>query len=247
MNRAALIAGATLGHLTLLVAPVCAIGEAGQILRDPAVVVFLLLAGLLTLADAPAIGRDDPVGPADRAALATGLLLLATFWTALLETAWRRSHPFGISETCGALAMLGGVALRTAAVRSLGHQFVTAHRAGTLVQTGLHAHLRHPSESGNIAVALGACVLLGGRLAFLPAIALVILIFRRVNMEDMFLRRSHGRAFERYELRVGGLWPRWGDGRDRTPDPSGRPVSLAANRNRCEDRSRTQTYDRTNE
>jgi len=125
----------------------------------------------------------------------------------------------GIRSGLGAACMSVGAALRWSAVRSLGPSFVTELREGPLVESGPYRWLRHPSETGNIAVALGACLLLGSWRAMAPFGGAFFLICWRVRREDVFMRCIHGRRFERYEARVGGLLPRPSRGLSKGADP----------------------------
>lgn len=207
--RAAMVAVAALVHIGLLLAPVIVLGGSLSVFTDPALALFLVLATALLLADVPAIGRDEDDRETQGLALLAGLLMLATFTIALGERAWRRDTHVGVSSVAGALVMLTGVGLRVAAVRTLGPQFVTAPRIGPLVETGTYAWLRHPSEAGNLAVTLGACLLLGGRWAVLPWVGLLVTVRSCVWKEDVYLDRWHGRRHARYKARVGGLFPKW--------------------------------------
>jgi protein-S-isoprenylcysteine O-methyltransferase len=100
-------------------------------------------------------------------------------------------------------------------VRTLGRAFVTETRgvdvddeSTRLVETGVYAWLRHPSEAGNFAVALGACLLLGsGAAAVVVAAGVVPFTLLRLRREDVGLERAHGVQFRRYARRVKGLVP----------------------------------------
>jgi len=199
--------GAGLNAAVLLL-PALASGRALAWLGVPAVRLFLAGAGLLCLGDllhAPAAAPEaGPDAPTARLAWATGLALLLTFWTAL---ATRGPGPVA----AGCAAMLGGAALRAAAIRRLGAFFVTEVRVlpgQALLRRGVYAHLRHPSETGLLLAALGGCVLLGsvaGAVAW--AVLLVPLVLVRVRREDAVLARAFGPAHADYVRGVGALLP----------------------------------------
>ncbi len=55
--------------------------------------------------------------------------------------------------------MVAGIALRIAAIVALGEAFVSAHRASIPRTHGLYRIIRHPSETGQLLLALGAAVM----------------------------------------------------------------------------------------
>jgi protein-S-isoprenylcysteine O-methyltransferase Ste14 len=136
--------------------------------------------------------------------------MLTTFWTALLErTLVSRGEPCSL-QPCGAALMLAGSALRAAAVLTLGRSFVTGFRAATdrpLVQHRIYSWIRHPSETGNLSIVVGACLLLESRLAPAFLLALVPIILRRIGREDQSLAYAHGCCFRQYTRRVKRLIP----------------------------------------
>jgi protein-S-isoprenylcysteine O-methyltransferase Ste14 len=210
-------------HAALLLAPLIVAGRLPRALGDAAVLLFLLLAHGFSLCDAPTLARPrGPVGLrpsgedrlAHRWALATGLLLLATFWACLLERSRGRegAAPPGWPQALGASLMLAGLSLRAAAVRTLGGQFVTelppAGPSPSLVEHGVYARVRHPSEAGNLAVVLGATLLLESRAGLALALAGVLpVVLGRIRLEDRHLARVFGSEYSRYARRVRGLVP----------------------------------------
>ncbi|MCA9665163.1 MAG: hypothetical protein KC503_06230, partial [Myxococcales bacterium] len=83
---------------------------------------------------------------------------------------------------------VGGAALRVAAVATLGRHFVSqtrAHGAESRVRRGVYAHLRHPSELGLVALAVGAGVVAGSAGALCLALgALLPLSLVRMRREE---------------------------------------------------------------
>jgi protein-S-isoprenylcysteine O-methyltransferase Ste14 len=164
---------------------------------------FFLLAGAHSLAEASLQTGNDSVGT--RGAYATGLTLLFIFTLAL---ATGRSHSLSL---LGGALMVVGILLRAAAMRALGGRFVTGVRAAPrkeLVVHGLYATLRHPSETGLICLAAGAALLLGSNAALLVfGLALLPLVVIRVRYEDKGLRSLYGRDYADYSAKVPGLIP----------------------------------------
>jgi protein-S-isoprenylcysteine O-methyltransferase Ste14 len=211
-------------HAAVLVAPAVALGLGGRLAGDPAVWTFLLLASAFYLGDAARAESPWSRRPCQAAgqrtvlllAGMTGLALLAIFWTGLLGRAAGPARGISGLELAGAAVMLAGVALRRAAVRRLGRFFVTEVAVAPdqpLVTDGPYRWVRHPSETGTLAAALGACLLLGSpQAAAVWAAVLVPLVVWRVRIEDRGLRRAFGRRHRRYARRTGALLPgpvRW--------------------------------------
>jgi protein-S-isoprenylcysteine O-methyltransferase Ste14 len=210
-------------HAALLLAPLVVAGRLPRALGDAAILLFLLLAHGFFLCDAPTLARPRglvglrPSGEAvlaRRWALATGLLLLATFWACLLERARGRegAAPLGWPQASGASLMLAGISLRAAAVRTLGRRFVTElspdEAAPSLVEHGVYARVRHPSEAGNLGVVLGAAVLLESRSGLALALGGVLpVVLGRIRLEDRHLARVFPERYRRYAGRVRSLIP----------------------------------------
>ena len=206
-------------HVSSLVAPLVGLRLARPALGDPAVRLFLLLAVAFSLADLPTLFHDSkavlrPPSADDRLArrwgLFTGLLLLAAFWTGLLERALAGGQGPAWPQACGALLMLAGTALRAAAVVTLGRAFITEWRVDAdqpLIEHRIYARVRHPSETGNLAVLLGACLVLESRLALAFFLLDGPMTLLRIRGEDRRLADVHGSRFRRYARRVKRLVP----------------------------------------
>jgi protein-S-isoprenylcysteine O-methyltransferase len=93
-----------------------------------------------------------------------------------------------------AAAMLGGLALRTWAVRELGKYFtwnVEVQADQRVIRSGPYRLLRHPSYTGALVTFLFACVLLRSWVAALGALVLLPLAFlRRIAHEEALLARA---------------------------------------------------------
>jgi protein-S-isoprenylcysteine O-methyltransferase len=140
-----------------------------------------------------AAGAPDPCrdgAPGTRLALVSALALLATGWMAIgVPSATAAWSPVWL----GSLLVVAGIALRAVAIRTLGPAFtseIVAAPGRALVTRGVYAWLRHPSEIGLFAVALGiAC--LGNSAAALGVVATLLApsILIRVAREDRALGR----------------------------------------------------------
>ena len=200
-ESAALAAGL---NACILAAPLAASPSS---LIEPGVAVFLTLAAVFAGAEAGAqSGRDSGGG---WPAFATGIVLLALFWCALLTrvgspVVWR---PGWIAA--GATLMVWGISLRHRAMRALGPQFVSQVRAvsmNSLVTGGVYRRRRHPSEAGLLAIGLGAAVLLTSVVAAIVwGVILMPLVLIRVRREDALLHMIYGEAYSGYARRVRAL------------------------------------------
>ena len=149
----------------------------------------------LEIAASPRSSTPSPTasGPVLRwlAALAS-LLLLAS--SALAATT---THTLALAIPSALLVALGGW-LRAAAMRNLGPLFRTEAGAPTLVTTGIHRVMRHPSELGFLAWVLGLFLASPGALALLLALAQLPLLGLRLHIEESDLARRFGPAWLHY-------------------------------------------------
>ncbi len=215
MRNIVFILGATALNVVLLFLPALAIAGLEHVWSDKVAWLFVLLASAFVLNDLSTIVHTQGaqlqiVSAADRMharlALLTGLLILWIFWAGVCEHAIRAEHTFTLSRAAGAALMMLGATLRFAAVRALGRQFVTeitVRDGQRLVRTGLYRYVRHPSETGLLAVTLGACMLLGSWTgAALWAAALVPVVLWRLHLEDRQLDAAFTAAFRSYRRDV---------------------------------------------
>jgi protein-S-isoprenylcysteine O-methyltransferase Ste14 len=190
-------------HLLLVGLPLLLPGAA----RTPGVLAFLSLATAFWLAETWArAGRGEAHG--DPLAVVSGLGLLAVFWTGLGTTepvpAW--------SLVTGAAVMSAGVILRVLAIRELGTWFssqIGVYGGQPLVMTGPYRRLRHPSETGLLAIALGSAPVLGSAASLVPfALVLLPSVLVRMHREDRVLGEALGEAHARWRRHTGALLPR---------------------------------------
>jgi protein-S-isoprenylcysteine O-methyltransferase Ste14 len=165
---------ALLAHAALLALPAALLGAAAT---PHAIAIALLMLAFGAIESRAA--RVDAIrfgAPGTRLALASALLLLVTTWLALAASA---------STWLGAPLALAGIALRAWSIRSLGPAFVSeAVTPRVRVRRGPYAIVRHPSELGLLAIALGV-VLLGTSAWSLGAFAaLATTSFVRMRAED---------------------------------------------------------------
>ncbi len=76
-----------------------------------------------------------------------------------------------------------------------------------LIQTGPYAWVRHPIYSGLILALLGTAISLGTVRAFLGFALILLSFFRKLALEENWLRSHFGTEYERYRKRVRALIP----------------------------------------
>ncbi len=148
----------------------------------------------------------------NRLALATGVTLLSIFWIALAKSPM--AAVAGTLMPCtGATFMLSGALLRHMAIRRLDAFFISEPRVAQgqpLATDGIYTVVRHPSESGLLAIALGAAVMRSS----LPAavvllVILVPLVLARLRFEERVLLAGFGEDYRQYCRKTGALLPAW--------------------------------------
>lgn len=187
-----------------------------RLFSDGALAAFVLLTGALCggeMALAPPPGlpaeathrRGGWAGPA----LATGLGLLLLQVLAVGEHALRRDGTPPLVAVLGSGLILSGAGLRLAAIRTLGRAFQSEHqvrRHQRLVESGVFAWARHPSELGLLIAALGVAVLLQSVLAAVVwVVGLMPASLVRIGREELLLLQAFPDDFPRYVRRVPAL------------------------------------------
>jgi protein-S-isoprenylcysteine O-methyltransferase Ste14 len=117
-----------------------------------------------------------------------GLFLLAIFWSAQIEQLGRDPR-WLVIHAAGAALLILGIVLRVEAIRALGPRFVSDIRCDDmLVRDGIYGWLRHPSEIGLLAIAIGGPLLIGSPVsASVAAMFLVPISLWRMRREDVVL------------------------------------------------------------
>ena len=182
-RRRAIVAA---GGNAVLLAPAWALSPARAFVHVWVVVGLATIFAAVEAACATADDRTDrvlPIGPT-----LTALALLATIVVSLLSAAAQVS---AAEMTIGASVAALGILLRAAAMRTLGGAFVTQTRpSAALVRHGPYRWLRHPSELGLLAIAVGITVIAGSVAAlWVVAMALAPIVVVRTQLESRELSR----------------------------------------------------------
>jgi len=211
---------ALISNVLLLTLPTLILAPDVFVSEDVPFACFLILATGAFLAELSRFRFGNAAGPAVtmkvqrkviRLALLTGIVMLGILWIAQIERVVispRTSPGFVVT---GSALMASGIVLRYLSIRTLGRFFVTEHVAAAgqpLVQSGVFRYLRHPSETGILAIVIGAGFLLQSAVALaLAGVVLCPIIVWRVRREDRFLEGVYGDEHRAFTARVGCLIP----------------------------------------
>lgn len=109
------------------------------------------------------------------------------------------------------LIVLAGLAVRLAAIRTLGRQFtvnVVIRDGHELIDRGIYSVLRHPSYTGLLIGFVGAAFSLGSWIrAAVVLIPVVLVLLRRIGLEERVLRSRFGQDYDQYCNRTRRLIP----------------------------------------
>jgi len=193
-----------------------------SLIADPPIIVFLSLVTVHTLwegvqsmgADlAPAVNVRGAVIP-----YLTGFSLLLLHCVLVVEFAFLdggyvfAGHRGKGLILLGAVLMVVGIWVRVRAIGLLGSSF-TSHiclvHNHTLFRGGLYGLVRHPSETGMLLIACGACAVMSSVVGCLLVFLVLYPLSRvRVAYEDRMLHESFGEAFESYARSTPAYLPR---------------------------------------
>lgn len=134
--------------------------------------------------------------------------------TAQLIPSARLSASPSIVQPAALALLVGGLAVRWAAILTLGRLFtvdVAIHADHVVVQRGLYRYMRHPSYTGLLIAFLGYGVFFANWLSILGLLVPIVLgVLNRVTKEEQALRDSLGPAYVAYCARtkrfIPGLW-----------------------------------------
>jgi protein-S-isoprenylcysteine O-methyltransferase Ste14 len=122
---------------------------------------------------------------------------------------WWRGRPAGAVQLLGAVLGIAGVVGYRRAGRALGDQLsplVAPSEPAELVARGPYGAIRHPMYLAEIALAVGVPLLLGARVSLLASAAFVVLVLRRIQIEEESLA-ARLPAYAAYAARTHRLVP----------------------------------------
>lgn len=217
MTNRQLLLSAVVGvalNFMLMLLPSILLGVPHLIWIDRRFLIFLLLISLWVLVEAIA-GKHTSIHPIQSGTnwlpYIMSLAVLFLLLSSLAERTITGVTPFNLFAVLGAIMMLGGVLLRYLAIRTLGAYFLDEVRVisgHVLITTGVYRHLRHPSEAGNLCIALGSALLLGSRIGLMIGVCIVLpIVLYRIKLEDQLLRQNFPTEFAEYSKTVRSLLP----------------------------------------
>ena len=145
----------------------------------------LVVSTLVWMALEAAVSRREPHVRLPRE-VATGLALLVVHVSSIVEYVVRDLSTTPVFAAIGLALIACGIALRVSAIRTLGDDFVSTTSAPVhVIRRGPYRFMRHPSELGLFAAAVGAAVLLTSVVAVaIIAFVLAPLVVMRCAVED---------------------------------------------------------------
>jgi protein-S-isoprenylcysteine O-methyltransferase len=169
--------------------------------------------GVVIMLSQPALAAGRRASPADRGSI-LGITLAAVVgqMTGALEYGYA-SHRIDSEPLIllGLVLMVGGLAVRLVAIRTLGAFFTADVRITTgqqLLTSGIYRRLRHPSYTGAWVGFVGACLVLGAPFGVaLTAIGLLAAYVYRIRVEEAALVAAFGDEYRSYRMRSRRLIP----------------------------------------
>lgn len=178
------------------------------------------LAAVVTLQSQPKLSFREMTeggGPDRRSAPAIFVTMVAVQLVAVLDFGYgpggKRAGLLdgALDPWAGPGLVVGGLALRLSAIRTLGRWFTSVVRVGRdqpLVRTGVYKLIRHPSYTGALLAALGVACALGSALsAGLVLLVGVPAYLYRIDAEERLLLAMRGEEYASYRNSTWRLIP----------------------------------------
>ena len=112
-----------------------------------------------------------------------------------------RIHPAGLAFVIGIALMVGGIAIRTAAARSLGAYYTLSigiQSGQAIYCQGLYRWVRHPGYAGTLMALLGLSLALGNWYSVAAIAVIVPALVARIALEERMLSRALGGEYQTY-------------------------------------------------
>jgi len=110
----------------------------------------------------------------------------------------------------GAVVMVGGILFAIWAREHLGRNWsrsVTIKQDHELIATGPYAVVRHPIYTGILAGFLGTAIALSEVRGFVAFALVFIILWRKLRMEEQWMRAQFGETYATYAYRTAALVP----------------------------------------
>lgn len=156
-------------------------------------------------------------GSANRDKFSRYLIIVGMLLAFALAVNATRAHAFDVTALrpqvfySGLALMIGGLALRLAAIWHLGRFFtaeVVIQPGQRLISAGLYRHVRHPSYTGTLISVLGCGLALTNWLSLLIMVGIAAVPYsRRMQLEERALEEAFGDEYRDYMRRTKRLIP----------------------------------------
>ncbi|MGD8457079.1 MAG: isoprenylcysteine carboxylmethyltransferase family protein [Anaerolineales bacterium] len=116
---------------------------------------------------------------------------------------------YDIAKGVGFVISIIGLIVSAAGEVTLRESFCVAlpTKETDLVSEGIYRYIRNPCALGAILLALGTFFIAPSLLAFVAFVANVVGYEMKIKVEEGYLRRTHGAAYESYRARTGRYLP----------------------------------------
>lgn len=176
---------------------------------------MVILATVVMFGSQPTLTKADLFNPTDKYSM-LGISVMGVLVTnaSAIEWALLGHEPAfpELTDFLGFCLIWGGLALRIYSIVSLCRYFsnpVTIQPEHRLIDTGIYAHIRHPSYTGAIMTILGTVLWLHA-VACLPfaVVAVGLAYYHRISQEEGLLISHFGDDYRLYKEKTGSLLPR---------------------------------------
>lgn len=141
--------------------------------------------------------------------------MLAIACTPTLEKMWGLSSRFEVPSELRSLGLAGVgasfllIALGGFRLGKYARIFPEPAKNAPLRITGAFAFCRHPMYSGFLMGGIFWTLYLGSRLSLYFTIALFVVLLIKVRIEERYLKKIYGSAFDEYKKKTGMFFPRF--------------------------------------
>jgi len=120
-------------------------------------------------------------------------------------------NPKLLAGIIGLVLAVGGIAVRTVGMRTLGRFYTRTLQekdGHQLVTDGIYRVIRHPGYAGTVLIFIGAGLVGGNLLFFILITALILIIYLyRIHVEEQMLVRIFGDEYRLYQKRSKRIVP----------------------------------------
>ncbi len=151
--------------------------------------------------------------PSRLARLVTLACAVALLWLPSVPLPFLNERFLPLGAWCfwsGATVTAGGLLFSVRARRHLGKnwsQAVTVKEGHELITSGPYALVRHPIYTGLLLAFIGCAVARGEWRGLLAVVLVFVALWRKLRLEEKWMRAQFGESYEAYSRRVAALVP----------------------------------------